>query len=203
MATQLFTEILQKAPDVTRATNNANMWLREQAMGVRPAAIPNPKSLVTGQSDRLVTALTVGRMYLFMYDPKFKEDLPYYDRFPLVFPFKKVKGGFYGINMHYLPHLLRAKLMDNLYALANNQNNNDTTKLRLSYQILSSASKFRYFEPCVKHYLNSHVKSRFLWIPAEQWDTALFLPLERFAGATKQQVWRDSRLKVSTYNERT
>lgn len=197
MATQLFTDILNNAPDVTRATTSATMWLREQALGVRPGSVPSPKTLVTGQNDRLVTSLTVGRMYLFMYDPKTKEDLPYYDRFPLIFPFRRVKGGFYGINMHYLPHVLRARLMDNLYSLANNQNNDDTTKLRLSYQLLSSASKFRYFEPCVKHYLNSQVKSRFLWIPSNQWDTALFLPLERFAGATKQQVWRDSRLKVS------
>jgi hypothetical protein len=194
MATQLFTEILANAPDQYQAGVRANQWLREQAQAIR--SVPNPKSLLTKQSDRLVTSLTVGRMYLFMYDPKLKQELPYYDRFPLIFPFRRVKGGFYGINLHYLPHMLRAKLMDNLYSLANNKANDDTTKLRLSYQLLSSTSKFRYFEPCVKHYLNSHVKSRFLWVPAEQWETALFLPLERFVGATKQQVWRESRRMV-------
>ena len=148
------------------------------------------------KNDRLVTNVGIGRMYLFMYDPKTKDDLPYFDRFPLIFPFQKVTGGFYGVNMHYLPHILRARLMDALYTVANNKANDDTTKLRLSYQVLDSASKFRYFKPCVKHYLNNHVKSRFLWVPAEQWDTALFLPLERFVGANKQQVWRDSRRMV-------
>lgn len=194
MATQLFTDILANAPDQYQASVRANIWLREQAQAIRN--VPNPKNLLVKQSDRLVTNLTVGRMYLFMYDPKLKEELPYYDRFPLIFPFRRVNGGFYGINLHYLPHMMRAKLMDNLYSLANNKANDDTTKLRLSYQLLASASKFRYFEPCVKHYLNSHVKSRFLWVPAEQWETALFLPLERFVGATKQQVWRDSRKMV-------
>ena len=194
MATQLFTDILQKATDPTKATNNANLWLREQAQSVN--TVSNPKQLLTKQSDRMVTAITVGRMYLFMYDPKMKDELPYYDRFPLIFPFRRVKGGFYGINMHYLPHMMRAKLMDSLHTLANNQNYDDSTKLRLSYQILHRASKFRFFEPCVKHYLNSHVRTRFLWVPADQWETALFLPLERFVGATKQQVWRDSRRMV-------
>ena len=194
MATQLFTDILQKATDPTKATNNANLWLREQAQSVN--TVSNPKQLLTKQSDRMVTAITVGRMYLFMYDPKMKEELPYYDRFPLIFPFRRVKGGFYGINMHYLPHMMRAKLMDNLHTLANNQNYDDSTKLRLSYQLLHKASKFRYFEPCVKHYLNTQVRTRFLWVPADQWETALFLPLERFVGATKQQVWRDSRRMV-------
>jgi len=196
MATQLFTQILNEAPDVSKRTDNANMWLREQALGVRN--VSNVKALVSQQSDRLVSQLTVGRMYMFAYDPKTKDDLPYYDKFPLIFPFRRVQGGFYGINMHYLPHVLRARLMDNLYTLANNTNKDDTTKLRLSYQLLDSAAKFRYFKPCVKHYLNSQVKSRFLWIPANQWETALFLPLERFTGATKQQVWRDSRRMVRT-----
>ena len=194
MATQLFTEILQTARDPAQQAVQANLWLREQAKSVR--LVQNPKQMLTKQSDRLVTALTVGRMYLFMYDPKFKEDLPYYDRFPLIFPFRRVQGGFYGINMHYLPHMLRARLMDNLYALTNNKTNDDTTKLRISYSILSAAAKYRFFKPCVKHYLNSHVKTRFLWVPSEQWETALFLPLERFVGATKQQVWRDSRRMV-------
>jgi len=194
MATELFTEILRNAPDMSQRSVAANEWLREQAQGVR--TVSNPKTLVTTQSDRLVTAISVGRMYLFMYDPKMKEDLPYYDRFPLIFPFRRVRGGFYGINLHYLPHILRARLMDNLYSLANNKANDDTTKLRLSYQLLNASAKYRFFQPCVKHYLNNHVKSRFLWVPSQQWETALFLPLERFVGATKQQVWRDSRRMV-------
>ena len=169
------------------------MWLREQALSVNSV---NPKQVLTQQPDRMVTKITIGRMYLFMYDPKTKKDLPYYDRFPLIFPFQKAPDGFYGINMHYLPHMMRAKLMDNLYTLSNNKNIDDTTKLRLSYEMLNKASKFRFFKPCVKHYLNNHVKSRFLWVPADKWDTALFLPLERFVGATKQQVWRDSRRMV-------
>jgi hypothetical protein len=195
--TQLFTEILSNARDPVGSQSNAREWLREQALSVR--TVQNPKTLVTQQSDRLVTRLvpqSIGRMYLFMYDPKTKDTLPYYDRFPLVFPFQQAPGGFYGINMHYLPHILRARLMDALYATANNRNNDDTTRLRLTYNILNASARFRFYKPCIKHYLNTHVKSRYLWIPTEQWDTALFLPLERFVGASKQKVWRDSRAQI-------
>jgi hypothetical protein len=194
MATQLFSEALTNARDPVKATDNARMWLREQSQTVR--TVSDPKKIINKQPDRLVTNITVGRMYLFMYNPKMKDELPYYDRFPLIFPFRRVQGGFYGINMHYLPHMLRARLMDNLYALANNDKYDDTTKLRLSYSLLHRTSKLRFFEPCVKRYLNSHVQTRFLWVPADQWETALFLPLERFVGATKQQVWQDSRRKI-------
>jgi hypothetical protein len=196
MATQIFEKYLTEVPNPQQATANASNWLREQAKRVTSPIDARRVLSNTKTSDRLVTSLTVGRMYLFMYDPKLKQELPYYDKFPLVFPFRRVKGGFYGINMHYLPPLMRAKLMDALYTIVNNQAQDDTTKLRISYQILSRASRFRYFQPCVKHYLNNHVRTRFLWVPADQWETALFLPLERFVGATKQQVWRDSKRMV-------
>lgn len=195
MATdQLFTNILQNAANPSRATADSVQWLREQAMSVR--TVNNPRKLLSTTPDRMVTNIVPGHMYLFMYDPKTKDTLPFYDRFPLVFPFRRVSGGFYGINMHYLPHMLRARLMDALYPLANNDKNDDTTRLRLSYRVLNSAARYRFFKPCVKHYLNSQLQTRFLWIPADQWNTALFLPLERFVGATRQQVFNDSRQKL-------
>ena len=88
MATQLFTEILQNATNPTAAQDNARMWLREQAQSIRQ--VNNPRALLN-QGDRLVSRPQVGRMYLFAYDPKLKDDLPYYDKFPLIFPFHRTR----------------------------------------------------------------------------------------------------------------
>jgi hypothetical protein len=194
MATTIFQSVVQKA-GASGAQNSleARNWLRQKAAEVRNV---NPKATIT-QGPLLTNRIITGEMYLFAYDPKTKEDLPYYDRFPLVFPFRKVKGGFYGINMHYLPPLLRAKLMDALYDTINNDKMDETTRLRINYRILQSAAKFRFFEPCVKHYLNNHVKSRFLKVDPTQWDVALFLPLERFAKASKLKVYADSKNKIN------
>ena len=93
-------------------------------------------------------------MYTFFYDPKTKKDLPYYDRFPLIFKIKNVSGGFLGINMHYLPPQLRARLMDALYPLVTNRKYDETTRLRLTYDVLNSAAKYRFFKPTIKKYLN-------------------------------------------------
>ena len=35
----------------------------------------------------LTSKIEPGNMYMFMYDPKLKETLPYYDTFPLCLPF--------------------------------------------------------------------------------------------------------------------
>ena len=193
MATTIFQNVIKNA-GASGAQNSleSRNWLRQKAAEVRSV---NPKATIT-QGPVLTNRIITGEMYLFAYDPKTKEDLPYYDRFPLVFPFRRVTGGFYGINMHYLPPLLRAKLMDALYDTINNDKMDETTRLRINYRILQSAAKFRFFEPCVKHYLNNHVKSRFLKVDPTQWDVALFLPLERFAKANKLRVYADSKKKI-------
>ena len=193
MATTIFQNVIQKAgAGKTQKSLEARNWLRQKAAEVRTV---NPKATIQ-QGPFLTNRIITGNMYLFAYDPKTKEDLPYYDRFPLVFPFRRVPDGFYGINLHYLPPLLRAKLMDALYDTVNNDNMDETTRLRINYRILQSAAKFRYFEPCVKHYLNNHVKTRFLKVDPTQWDVALFLPLERFAKANKLKVYADSKKKI-------
>jgi len=143
-------------------------------------------------------------MYLFQYDPKGKKTLPYYDRFPLVIPigsslatgFAVNKGSFLGLNLHYLPLPLRAKLMDALYATATTNDIDEKTRLRISYNILQQAAKYRYFRPCIKRYLATQVQSRFFYIEPTEWEMALFLPLDRFVGANKSRIYRDSRNRI-------
>ena len=192
----LFDDILNKgirAGQIPAREQAARDWYREQARG---AGRINEKRFMSGDADRLTARPLLGQMYFFYYDAKHKDTLPYFDRFPLIFPYKKVKGGFMGINMHYLPLPLRAKLMDALYDVASNDKYDESTRLRLSYNILDGAAKFRHFKPCVKHYLTGQVKSRFLYVYPSEWDMALFLPLERFQGASKTKVFADSRKMV-------
>ncbi len=192
MAT-IFDTVLTKgvrAGQIPARTEAARTWYRNTASSYKRL---DERQLMKGDVERLTNKITVGSMYMYYYDPKHKATLPYYDRFPLVFPYKKVQGGFMGINMHYLPLQLRAKLMDSLYDVANNEQFDESTRLKLNYSILDSASKFKWFKPCVKHYLTAQLRSRFLYVYPSEWDVALFLPTERFQGATKQKVWADSK----------
>ena len=91
---------------------------------------------------------------------------------------------------------LRARLMDALYPLVTNRKYDETTRLRLTYDILNGATKYRFFKPTIKKYLNSHVRSRYVLINANQWDMALFLPTERFVKKNKNFVWRESRRAI-------
>ena len=192
----LFDEILTKgvrAGQIPARTAKARDWYRKSASDYKRI---NDGKLLKGDADRLTARPLVGQMYMYYYDAKGKSTLPYFDRFPLVFPFKKVKGGFYGLNMHYLPLPLRAKLMDALYGTASNTRFDESTRLKISYQMLESAAKYKEFQPCIKRYLTTQVRSKFMYIYPSEWDVALFLPLERFQGASKTQVWSDSKRKI-------
>lgn len=196
MAATLFDEVLTKgvrSGQIPAREQKARDWYRDTA---RQYGRVNEGKLMRSDADRLTARPLVGQMYMFMYDAKHKKTLPYFDRFPLVFPYKKVKGGFMGINLHYLPLQYRAKLMDALYDTANNTRYDETTRLRINYSILDQAARFRYFKPCVKHYLTSQLVSRFMYIYPSEWDIALFLPLERFQGASKRTVFADSRKAI-------
>lgn len=195
----IFDEILAKgvrSGRIPARTAKAREWYRDQARNV---AKSGSKTGVSGEKvlrdskSSMENVARMGNMYLFEYDAKHKDTLPYWDRYPLIFPINKAKGGFMGINVHYLPPMLRAKLMDALYDTLTNKKYDETTKLRLSYDLLNSASKFKEFKPCIKHYLNSQVRSRFVYISPSEWDIALFLPMAKFVGASKQKVYADSR----------
>jgi len=151
-----------------------------------------PNKVLRGNTEQLVTKITPGHLYMYGYDPKLKEELPYYDRFPLVFPYSKTADGFMGLNMHYLPYQLRVFLLDKLMVYKSNNRLDETTKLKYSWQLINGISRFAPAQACIKQYLIGHVKTQFRQIPSADWATAMLLPVEQFVGASKQKVWRDS-----------
>ena len=139
-----------------------------------------------------------GDMMMYFYDPKFKQELPYYDRFPLTLLVEPAKGGFYGLNLHYLSPGVRARFLDELMALAP-KNMTDTSRLtRMRYSLLKGVKKYKEFKPCFKHYLMDHVESQIVRVPMTDWQIAIFLPTEQFKKVKAQSVWRYSRKAYST-----
>ena len=192
MVSKVFDEILAKgirSGQIPARTQQSRDWFRTTARKTSVTA----ETLIRSERTRYKNRVSMGKMYLFNYDPKHKATLPYYDRYPLIFPVQPADGGFYGINMHYLPHVLRARLMDALYSLSSNRRYDEKTRLKLSYNILNSVTKYKAFKPTFKRYLTNHVRSRFIEISSAEWDIALMMPLQKFAKASASEVWRDSR----------
>ena len=117
-----------------------------------------------------------GNMYMYFYDAKYKDTLPYYDAFPLTIPIGPAPGGFYGLNLHYLPLPLRAKALDALLG--------------------EGGLPQKYIAPMIHRYLFSQVKSRFALVEKPEWEIATFLPTADFQGAKNNAIYKDSRSKM-------
>lgn len=174
-------------------TDKSLAWYQAQVRSLSSAAT-RPNKLMQNATD-LTTRVLPGRMYMFFYDAKLKEKLPYWDKFPLVLPFRKVPGGFYGINLHYLSYPMRFKLLGVLHDFAVDETMSEENRIRVNWRILSNLSRIAPVKACVKHYLDENVQTRFLNIKYPDWVMASLLPVERFVGASKQTVWQDSREK--------
>ena len=162
-------------------------WLKNKIKELKPT-----QTTLMSDRKRLKDSSIIGKMYFYFYDPKTKDSMPYYDRFPLVIPIERYKDGFLGLNLHYIHPRHRINLLDKLSEIASNKNYNENTKLRISYDYLAASSRAFEATPCIKRYLFSHVQSRFLEITADEWDIAVLLPMESFVGATTNKVFADS-----------
>ena len=149
-------------------------WIASKARQMRLT----PERLMVSPNIRGNTM--IGKMYCYWYDPKTKDKLPRWDRFPLVIPIERYGDGFLGLNLHYVSASARAGIIASLSEYLNNKNYDNTTRFRLSYDLLKRASKLPMLEPCIKRYLFSHVRSGFLEISADEWDIAIVLPVQRF-----------------------
>ena len=142
---------------------------------------------------KLVGQPSAGRMSMFFYDPKTKQKLPFYDTFPLVLPFELIRGGFIGLNFHYLPYGLRFKLLEQLQQFATNKKFDETTRLQVTY---NSVKNIGLIKPAIKKYLWRQVQSNFLRVDVDEMAIAIYLPVAQFKKASLGKVFADSRRKI-------
>ena len=177
---------------ITPRSKESRAWFMNKAKNLNVSR----SKLMKEDPIELRSRPAVGKMYMYFYDPKHKETLPYYDRFPLIVMVGPAPKGFMGLNLHYLPLAIRAKFLDALLDTINNERYDESTRFRLSYEMLKRASKLKAFRPCLKRYLSSHVRSRLAMVPAPEWEIATFLPTADFEKASSSEVYRDSRRKM-------
>tara|TARA_S200000501_G_scaffold335114_1_gene339568 strand:+ start:343 stop:888 length:546 start_codon:yes stop_codon:yes gene_type:complete len=179
--------IFKDIRQVVKTGQEPFQWYRNR---IKEFGAPSQRELL--RDGRLAGRFHVGRLNMFVYDPKLKAKLPYYDTFPLVLPIKRYSDGFLGINFHYLPYALRARLLEQVMKIGGRGSKEDM-------QIIAGWSKLdrvRLIKPTVKRYLNNHVRSRFRRIDSEDFVTAIMLPIQRFKKGSASTIWADSRKMI-------
>jgi hypothetical protein len=179
----------------TQTPEQAWRWFREQ---IKKLGIPDPMTI--NQAMRLPIGQNnaqamIGQIFAFVYDPKHKETLPVYDKFPLALIFEFRDDGFLALNTHYLPKIWRFRLLAKLMEIAESpMMPND--KLAVSWELLGNIAKYPEARPAVHRYLANHVRSRLMRIDPIDWPTAVALGTESFEKKTREEVWRESARKI-------
>lgn len=192
MATSKLTKLAEEfsRTSMTMMGDDSIRWMKKKIAEIRsPATI---STQMANEKSRKTDKLSIGRLYGFYYDPKTKDNLPYYDLFPMVLVLDTHSDGFMGLNLHYLPFNYRVAFLKKLMKYAVLGEDNEVERLRISYDILSASKRLKEFKPCLKKYLYGHVKSRLLAIQPEEYQIAALLPLQQFHKATPAHVWTES-----------
>ena len=173
--------LVDKQGDTTKSTT----WYKNAISSIG-TKITASKLLSQG---KLSARPNIGLLNLFFYDPKYKETLPYYDTFPLVLPLDSIKGGFSGLNFHYLAPGLRLRLLENMQRYATNK---DLSKARFDVS-WGRVKSIPLSKATIKKYLFKHVRSSFLRIDLQQAAVACYLPVQQFQKRSAASVYATSR----------
>jgi len=118
-----------------------------------------------------------GQMLFYQYNPKYKDVLPQWDMFPLVFVLDLYEDGFLALNLHFVPPVARQKIFLAFLETLRSTGKDEKKRLRLNYDIAKSLINTKYFGPMIKRYLYSQFMVTPKQVPYDMWEDVLFLPI--------------------------
>ena len=162
-------------------TAAARSWLGSKLSKV---TIPSNRGNILNDAKRVSAQAFIGKLYFFQYEAKHQDTLLVWDKFPLVLPMNIYDDGFLGLNLHYIDPYSRLVLLDRLHDFISNDKYDETTIFRLSYDFLASSRRYKLIESCVKRYLFEYLKSPLIYVEPDNWETAIFLPVQKMVYKT-------------------
>ena len=186
--------------DLNTTFRKSKAWY-EQQMILLMKQIQSPWVVLKGNPAQLTTRLMPGKMYMFIYDPLYKDKIPYFDRFPCMLMYKRSIWGFSGLNFHYLPYQMRVQLLHRLMQYKTNPKMDETTRIKFTWDAIKGVSKFAAAVPAFHNYNFAGLRSTFREIRAYDWTTAVLLPVEQFVKLPDDRIWDKSRKMANTLSK--
>lgn len=182
--------------DLSSSFRKSKAWYEQQMVLLMKQGIM-PFTVLKGNPSQLTMKLMPGKMYMFVYDPVHKQDLPYFDRFPCVLLYKRSIYGFSGLNFHYLPYQMRVQLLYRLMQYKTNAKMDEYTRIKFTWAAIKGVAKFAPAVPAFHNYNFAGLRSQFREIRAYDWTTAVLLPVEQFVKLSDDRIWDKSRQYVN------
>jgi hypothetical protein len=154
-----------------------------------------------------VKKMVIGGIYFQAYDPKFKKELPFYDKLPLYIPAQIKSDRILGLNLHYLPPQLRVAFLqdyveylekrafeagyDFLYEVPSSQISNWGSRYISKVYLGAVKSPGNPLRECVKTYLYGHIVSKISPVKIDNWEHVGNLILPQFEKKSDSYIYRN------------
>lgn len=155
------------------------------------------ETLKSGVRGHKVSRPSPGKIYAYIYDAKYKDTLPYWDKYPLIIflGFGRSQAGnelMYGLNLHYIPPKARQQFLEDLLKqYSSTKTITNSTKLKVDW---SKVKGFTGADKMIKAYLPGHIKGTLVEIKPSDWANVVLLPLQQFVSKGKRfaatKVWK-------------
>lgn len=155
--------IFETVREKTGGRQQSRAWYREQLHQASPKnLIVDERSDDVGDplerdENKLTTLPKLFSLMFYEYKAKWRRDLPYYDKYPLAFVLKVDLNSFFAVNLHY-------------YA----------PEERIGIAAALASNRIPKFQKGAHKYLLSEVRSPYLHLAEEEWQTICLLPVEEF-----------------------
>ncbi|AJT61155.1 DNA end protector during packaging [Vibrio phage phi-ST2] len=126
-----------------------------------------------------------GNMYVFAYDAKHKDKLPYWDKFPCIICLGVEKGYMLGLNLHYIPPKDREKFLTILLRYATTKTVSNTTRLSVDW---GRVKNIKFSKHMVKLYILKRIKGSLEEVKPHDWYNVIHMPLQQFVAKNGRNI---------------
>jgi len=144
------------------------------------------KNIISEKTSRRFEFKKPGYVYMFRYIPPDKKDMPFYDEYPIILTLQFEGGKVIGINLHYLPPMIRVTML--LLLLKSLVSDNPNSKIRID-NILRSSLLRKYIFVLSEEFFFMGIKSKIRHVTPDEFVMLSFLPVHKFRKKQKTQIY--------------
>jgi hypothetical protein len=155
--------IFEQIKENSGEKNQSREWYREQLFERSPEDIITEErsdevgDVLKRDQNRSTSFPLLFNLMFYKYRAKTRRDLPYYDKYPLAFVLEMDARSFFAVNLHYY-----------------------SPKERLGIVMSLAEDRIPKFRKGAHKYLLSEVRSPYLILAQQEWQTMCLLPVEEF-----------------------
>lgn len=140
----------------------------------------------------------IGDMVIFNYVSKGRLEDSKFNSFPMIFILSVSHDRIYGLNMLYLPPVLRNKVILQLTKSVAGLKLTDTTRGLMVANLLKSYKDVKLFAPCFREYKLDSIKSKFINIPTNNWGLSLKMPIIPIGKQQQVPKFKEAAKQINT-----